>query len=103
MCIRDRGKLDGSQSRRPLEMSFEVGGDTRELHARVSEALGSRREGRAGTARNVGKRFSALKGELKGWLLYTSDAADERSGVDLGGGRLLKKKKTLQRAYRGCV
>ena len=27
-------------------------------------------------------------------LLYTSDAADERSSVDLGGRRLLKQKKT---------
>ena len=25
-------------------------------------------------------------------LLYTSDAADERSRVDLGGGRIIKKK-----------
>ena len=29
-------------------------------------------------------------------LLYTSDAADERSSVDLGGRRILKKKTTLQ-------
>ena len=27
-------------------------------------------------------------------LLYTSDAADERSSVDLGGRRIIKKKKT---------
>ena len=36
-------------------------------------------------------------------LLYTSDAADERSSVDLGGRRIIKKKKeyTLYRcAYR---
>ena len=32
----------------------------------------------------------------EGWtcLLYTSDAADERSSVDLGGRRIIKKKKT---------
>ena len=29
-------------------------------------------------------------------LLYTSDAADERSSVDLGGRRIIKKKKKLQ-------
>ena len=29
-------------------------------------------------------------------LLYTSDAADERSSVDLGGRRIIKKKKTPQ-------
>ena len=28
-------------------------------------------------------------------LLYTSDAADERSSVDLGGRRIIKKKKTV--------
>mgnify|MGYP003381494909 CR=1 FL=1 len=29
----------------------------------------------------------------KNCLLYTSDAADERSSVDLGGRRIIKKKK----------
>ena len=35
-------------------------------------------------------------------LLYTSDAADERSSVDLGGRRIIKKKKLydLQRDRR---
>ena len=32
--------------------------------------------------------------KLNACLLYTSDAADERSSVDLGGRRLIKKKKT---------
>ena len=31
-------------------------------------------------------------------LLYTSDAADERSSVDLGGRRIIKKKKQEERA-----
>ena len=30
-----------------------------------------------------------------GCLLYTSDAADERSSVDLGGRRIIKKKKHI--------
>ena len=33
-------------------------------------------------------------------LLYTSDAADERSSVDLGGRRIIKKKKKVK--LRGC-
>ena len=33
-------------------------------------------------------------------LLYTSDAADERSSVDLGGRRIIKKKKTKERQVR---
>ena len=35
----------------------------------------------------------ASAGELKVCLLYTSDAADERSSVDLGGRRIIKKKR----------
>ena len=31
-------------------------------------------------------------------LLYTSDAADERSSVDLGGRRIIKKKKKKHRS-----
>ena len=34
-----------------------------------------------------------LKAEYMACLLYTSDAADERSSVDLGGRRIIKKKK----------
>ena len=33
----------------------------------------------------------------RGCLLYTSDAADERSSVDLGGRRIIKKKKEGER------
>ena len=33
-------------------------------------------------------------------LLYTSDAADERSSVDLGGRRIIKKKKKNKRRRR---
>ena len=32
-------------------------------------------------------------------ILYTSDAADERSSVDLGGRRIIKKKKLYHDAY----
>ena len=34
----------------------------------------------------------------RGCLLYTSDAADERSSVDLGGRRIIKKKKRTMEA-----
>ena len=46
---------------------------------------------------NIGKRpdDEGLPGtiRLSVCLLYTSDAADERSSVDLGGRRIIKKKK----------
>ena len=35
-------------------------------------------------------------------LLYTSDAADERSSVDLGGRRIIKKKNKVD-IYTTCV
>ena len=34
-----------------------------------------------------------LRSNFSTCLLYTSDAADERSSVDLGGRRIIKKKK----------
>ena len=37
--------------------------------------------------------LTVFNGELIACLLYTSDAADERSSVDLGGRRIIKKKK----------
>ena len=36
-------------------------------------------------------------------LLYTSDAADERSSVDLGGRRIIKKKQMKERGNRTTV
>ena len=50
--------------------------------------------------------LTALRAELPpatplvlfmGCLLYTSDAADERSSVDLGGRRIIKKKNTVDK------
>ena len=37
-----------------------------------------------------------LEGRVTSCLLYTSDAADERSSVDLGGRRIIKKKKKIE-------
>ena len=49
-----------------------------------------------------------LRGEAEFWdcLLYTSDAADERSSVDLGGRRIINKKtkkKTQEQASRYMI
>ena len=43
-----------------------------------------------GSATAIALIYPELKGKL--CLLYTSDAADERSSVDLGGRRIIKKK-----------
>ena len=41
------------------------------------------------------KRLAAFIRDYR-CLLYTSDAADERSSVDLGGRRIIKKKKIVR-------
>ena len=45
------------------------------------------------TGSDVGKDYSRWNDVARTCLLYTSDAADERSSVDLGGRRIIKKKK----------
>ena len=65
MCIRDSPETDDCA--------------VRDIRARSSPARRA-----AKPARHVGQPRSCL--------LYTSDAADERSSVDLGGRRLIKKK-----------
>ena len=74
MCIRDSGR--------------------RALRVRGARA-GAQRGG--GHAHRNGERRGARD---EACLLYTSDAADERSSVDLGGRRIIKKKITIvQRSH----
>ena len=76
MCIRDRLDHVGSA-----------------LIARKAEygRLLSREEGK-----------TLAEGVAETCLLYTSDAADERSSVDLGGRRIIKKKKKEKERECGC-
>ena len=46
--------------------------------------------------------MSTYKRWFKACLLYTSDAADERSSVDLGGRRIIKKKKNHKKIIK-CI
>ena len=76
MCIRDRPKYEG-------ELSIET------AYHKLANTL------RRSSLRIVGNK-SAVEAEgtlFNRCLLYTSDAADERSSVDLGGRRIIKKKK----------
>ena len=67
MCIRDRGYIDGEENKSPNQIIDDL-------------------------VDIVSKNGNLLLNI--GCLLYTSDAADERSSVDLGGRRIIKKKKT---------
>ena len=71
-----------------------VGGKAMEAIARQPEASGDIRGGMILMAAFV--EGAALIAILLSCLLYTSDAADERSSVDLGGRRIIKKKKTYK-------
>ena len=65
------------------------------IRDRVDEGLKKLFE--LGDQQPVGEGDRGLRGQRFGQtlvcLLYTSDAADERSSVDLGGRRIIKKKK----------
>ena len=54
----------------------------------------------AGVALGLALGELAEVSDLGACLLYTSDAADERSSVDLGGRRIIKKKKSTERPQR---
>ena len=65
MCIRDRGSAEGAGEAIPVPGDLEA----------------------------LAESAPPMKGlEYLTCLLYTSDAADERSSVDLGGRRIIKKK-----------
>ena len=44
-----------------------------------------------------------MDGDIKGCLLYTSDAADDLLCVDLGGRRIIKQKKKKKKTQKGRV
>ena len=59
----------------------------------LCRACHSRRRGRARSRLRLGHRRAIVDALYHSTcLLYTSDAADERSSVDLGGRRIIKKK-----------
>ena len=74
----------------------------------IRDSLNAERaaEEAAGTIRWLRPAFQGPRPlRERGWgcLLYTSDAADERSSVDLGGRRIIKKKKDYVRACRSTI
>ena len=71
MCIRDSYRVDENAT---LKVEYRLDGASQPVFGNA-----------AGTS------FS------KTCLLYTSDAADERSSGDLGGRRIIKKKKKTER------
>ena len=79
MCIRDRSsaRAASARARRTIAGGGPARQDLLEGHAPAPRACSS--------AARYAEAAAAC-------LLYTSDAADERSSVDLGGRRIIKKK-----------
>ena len=77
--VRSRGLGDVYKRQGP----WRVGPEAPDEHGRANDQL-----------RPVGQRAGLDRGPA--CLLYTSDAADERSSVDLGGRRIIKKKTTSE-------
>ena len=83
MCIRDSSNVDATESDYRMSYTdrlnrFENGNQDSRWSWGVTNTWGN-------------SNF----GWNNGCLLYTSDAADERSSVDLGGRRIIKKKKRI--------
>ena len=86
MCIRDRGGAD----RAPRKLPIFPKRDRASQAFRMIQAIL--------LASPHGPLHNAAPS--RACLLYTSDAADERSSVDLGGRRIIKKKNN--RDTHGC-
>ena len=53
-------------------------------------------------SKNISTQFAEVELSYS-CLLYTSDAADERSSVDLGGRRIIKKKNRVETSDRRAI
>ena len=70
-------------------------GDVYKRQRRGLRALAQPGQPAAGAGAQPAAHHQRPRGLPEPCLLYTSDAADERSSVDLGGRRIIKKKKLL--------
>ena len=88
MCIRDRLEQQ-EQDRERGKSQRQHADDGRQVVAERPRACA---HGRRRARRRISQGACCL--------LYTSDAADERSSVDLGGRRIIKKKKQVTTVAR---
>ena len=89
MCIRDSAEPEAQAQGRRGQVQGPAGRALRQLSPRHTKEASPRVGGASSRARGLVSR----RPEPRLCLLYTSDAADERSSVDLGGRRIIKKKK----------
>ena len=88
MCIRDSARGARRAGWQAPDLDRPTAGALAGGPAHRAHVARSRRPRRAGRDAG-GREFPQRAGPC---LLYTSDAADERSSVDLGGRRIIKKK-----------
>ena len=90
MCIRDSGQREPAQG-------HHIDGLFEEMQADDGGQDGQRDRG---PDDDRGPPGAEQQEHDETCLLYTSDAADERSSVDLGGRRIIKKKKKTKKKHR---
>ena len=104
MCIRDREQRLGESFKQVADRLEQVHKGLGEMQS-LARDVGSLNR----VLTNVKTRGVFGEMQLAGLLeqvftpclLYTSDAADERSSVDLGGRRIIKKKKNKREQWTG--
>ena len=87
MCIRDRDNLIQSAPRIETRIPGGRGQITGSFTSQDAKLLAN-----ILNSGNLQAPMTVVEERTVGCLLYTSDAADERSSVDLGGRRIIKKK-----------
>ena len=96
----EAGQQAGGKAGGESQSGSELDANGSELHRYFSIARGaliSVRSNGVTLCRQVDDDWRVLS-RKKVCLLYTSDAADARSSVDLGGRRIIKKKKPRQKS-----
>ena len=84
MCIRDRARLEKGENIDSISSKEKI--------QALETGPVNKLQPTAGSMRLTNFIMTHKVGEVSDCLLYTSDAADERSSVDLGGRRIIKKK-----------
>ena len=100
MCIRDSVRTDGITD---VTVAESIDGKLVAYSQTTSEDLASGINQFAlssnQTMLSIRWSFESTSDRSRTCLLYTSDAADERSSVDLGGRRIINKKKKKKQQH----
>ena len=101
--VRSRGLGDVYKRQQPGRSQYAA--SCRKCLGQRRGGHGDSRDAERDRCRRIGIKFHAIDpAQQRGpCLLYTSDAADERSSVDFGGRRIIKQKKNKKNKKRAQI